>query len=108
MSLEDIKVPSVYEELALVVNNHYQIAIPWRSQKPCLQNNRAVAENRLKHLRRRLVRGLDHSKKYSKFIKDLQARNYAEKISSEQIDSETGVVWYLPTTVSLTPRNRIK
>ena len=30
-----------------------------------------------------------------KFIEDLQARNYAE-IPSEQIDSESGVVWYLP------------
>ena len=42
------------------------------------------------------MREPDHRKKYSKFIEDLQARNYAEKIPSEQIDSESGVVWYLP------------
>ena len=34
MSLQDRKALSVYEESALVVNHHYQIAIPWRSQKP--------------------------------------------------------------------------
>ena len=96
MSLEDRKALLVYEESALVVNHHYQIAIPWRSQKPCLPNNRAMTEHPLKHLRRRLVRDLVHRKKYSKFIEDLQTRNYAEKIPNEQIDSESGVVWYLP------------
>ena len=55
MSLEDRKTLYVYEESALVVNHHYQIAIPWRSQKPCLPNNRVMAEHRLKHLRRGLV-----------------------------------------------------
>ena len=55
-----------------------------------------MAEHQLKHLRRRLVREPDHRKKCSKFIEDLQARNYTEKIPSEQIDSESGVVWYLP------------
>ena len=96
MSLEDRKALSVYEESAFVVNHHYQITTPWRRQKPCLPNNRTMAEHRLKQLRRRFVRDPDHRKKYSKFIKDLQARNYAEKIPGEQSDSEHGVVWYLP------------
>ena len=54
-----------------------------------------MAEHQLKHRRRKLGRDLDHRKKYLKFIKDLQARNYAE-IPGEQIDDGSIVVWYLP------------
>ena len=54
------------------------------------------------------MRDSDRRKKYSKFIEDLQARNYVEKIPSEEIDNESGVVWYLPHDSVIHPKKQNK
>ena len=63
--------------------------------EPCLPSNQSMAEHRLKLFRRRLVKDLDLRQNYSKFIEHLQARNVTEKISTEEINRKSGVVWYL-------------
>eukprot|EP00112_Aurelia_sp_Birch-Aquarium-sp1_P012064 Seg2533.1 transcript_id=Seg2533.1/GoldUCD/mRNA.D3Y31 product="hypothetical protein" protein_id=Seg2533.1/GoldUCD/D3Y31 len=56
MSVQDKHALEIFEESAQLVNGHYQIAIPWKQGQPCMPNNRRIAEQRLGHLKRRLVR----------------------------------------------------
>eukprot|EP00794_Sanderia_malayensis_P000803 gene803-99_t len=56
MSIEDKRALAVLNEMAKLVDGHYQLAIPWRNVQPCLPNNRLVAEHRLKYLKRKLSR----------------------------------------------------
>lgn len=47
---------------------HYKIAFPWGHDAPCLLNNRALADHRLKLLRRRLLKNPALHSKYSSFM----------------------------------------
>ena len=54
MSVEDKRALQIFEKSAQLVKGHYQIAIPWRQNQPCMPNNRKIAEQRLRYLKRRL------------------------------------------------------
>jgi len=56
MSLNDRKALNIMEEPVKLENGHYEMALPWKSYLPRLQNNRTLAERRLLQLKRRLLR----------------------------------------------------
>ena len=56
MSLNDRKALNIMEETVKLENGHYEMALPWKSYPPRLQNNRTLAERRLLQLKRRLLR----------------------------------------------------
>ena len=47
LSVEDHRALAILESSARKVDGHYQLALPWRFQTPCLPNNRSVAARRL-------------------------------------------------------------
>ena len=96
MSMEDKRALAVLEDTAKLVDGHYQLAIPWRDVKPCLPNNRSVAEHRLKHLKKKLSRDVGLCKKYTNFIDDLMVKDHARKVPQDQVSRKDGAVWYLP------------
>lgn len=96
MSVQDKRALEIFEESAQLVNGHYQIAIPWKQGQPCMPNNRRIAEQRLRHLKRRLVGDPALKQKYANFIDDLLDKGYARRVPDQQLSCNGGNVWYLP------------
>ena len=63
---------------------------------PCLPNNRAMAEHRLKLLRRRLLKNPDLRSKYSAFMDSLFENGHAQMVPKTPLEHKAGVAWYLP------------
>jgi len=59
MSKEDKRALSIMKESICLKEGHYQIDLPWKDDVLCLPNNQAMAEHRLKLLRRRLFKNPD-------------------------------------------------
>ena len=95
MSLNDKKALSIMEETVKLENGHYQIALPWITYPPRLENNKSLAENRLKTLRKRLQREPVVLEKYKEFMNNLISNDYARKVGSQE-PGPLGTHWYLP------------
>ena len=96
MSVNDKKAMKIMEDSLSFVHGHYQMAIPWKDEKPCLPNNRSMAEGRLGHLKKKLSRDSTMRVKYADFIDDLLIKGYARKIPEESVNDVGNISWYLP------------
>ena len=56
MSANDRHAMELMRDSISLEKGHYQLALPWRNDPPCLENNRSVVDHRLKLLKRRLSR----------------------------------------------------
>ena len=54
MSQNDMKTLEIWDTGKTVVDNHYTLAIPFKEERPCLPDNRSMAEKRLRMLGKRL------------------------------------------------------
>ncbi|XP_042211558.1 uncharacterized protein LOC121858966 [Homarus americanus] len=102
-SLEDKRVLRLWSETGIKTNGHYQFPIPFRNEKTELPNNKAVAERRRDGLRRRLSKDTRLRQGYVEEINKLVAEGYAESVPKCQLESDTGLVWYLPHHPVLNP-----
>ena len=84
------------KESICLKKGHYEIALPWRENVPCLLNNRTLAEHRLKLLRRRLLRNPELHSKYSSFMNSLFVNGHALRVPENRLEHPVGPVWYLP------------
>eukprot|EP00794_Sanderia_malayensis_P000717 gene717-16395_t len=50
MSVSDKKALKILEGSLQVSDGHYQMAIPWKAENPCLPNHRVMTEKRLEYL----------------------------------------------------------
>ena len=97
MSIEDRRALAIMENTVRKVDGHYQIALPWRYQSPCLPNNRSMAERRLRLLQNRLKKDESLRMKYRDVIDDYIERGHARKVQVNlDEDSKDKPVWYLP------------
>ena len=103
MSREDLKAVDIMEQTTVLNVNHYQMEFPWKSRQPSLLNNRALAEHRLKLLKKRLCRDSDLFGKYLKFIDDYLHKGYCEKVPDSSLSRADGMVWYLQRHPVLRP-----
>ena len=62
--------------------------------KPNLPNNKFVAEKRLDHLKKRLLKYKKYYDDYNTFMSDIIRQGYAEKVALEEINGTES--WYLP------------
>ncbi|KAK3737962.1 hypothetical protein QZH41_000763 [Actinostola sp. cb2023] len=76
-------------------DNHYEIALPWKNDPPCLYDNKSQAERRLQLLKKRLQKDPVVLEKYKDFMDNLLSKNHARKLSSEDL-AQTAEAWYLP------------
>ena len=95
MSQNDKRALNVMENSARIVDGHYEIGLPWRNHPPRLSNNRVQAEQRLRSLRRRLEQNPPLLQKYKQFMDDLLVKDYARKVTSQEI-GPLKTHWYLP------------
>jgi len=103
MSKEDKRALSIMKESICLKEGHYQIDLPWKDHVPCLPNNRAMAEHRLKLLRRRLLKNPDLRSKYSAFTDSLFENRHAQMVPQTPPEHTTSVTWYLPHHPVLNP-----
>ncbi|XP_055955970.1 uncharacterized protein LOC126816200 [Patella vulgata] len=96
MSVSDKRALEIIENSLTKVDNHYQVALPWKSVTPYLPNNRTVAENRLNGLRRRFLRNPTLFDRYKDTIQGYIDSGHAELVPAEDVNT-TSPVWYLPT-----------
>ena len=95
MSPNDHKALGIMEESVTMQNGHYEIALPWKKYPPNLPNNKTQAENRLQLLKKRLNKNPELLGKYREFMNNLLQKDYASKVSEEEVGS-LGTQWYLP------------
>ena len=98
MSQLDKRALSIMENTIQLENGHYVMGLPWKDHLPCFPNNRALAENRLNGLNRKLIKDRALYDEYVKFIDNLEENSYAEKVPYDEValDDWQGRVWYLP------------
>ena len=92
LSQNDNRALKIMQDTAALQDGHYTIALPWKDDAPCLENNRSLAEQRLRLLRKRLLKDSDLRVKYAACIKDLPQKVYAKKALPIGIPGGT---WYL-------------
>ena len=73
----------------------YKIALPFTSENVNLPNNRAMAERRIKGLKRRLDKDPALHKRYTQYMADLVKKGHAVPVSADS-HTEEGKKWYLP------------
>ena len=72
----------------------YQVAVPWKEERPCLINNRPLAERRLQQVERKLVKDKKVAKAYQQVIDDYLKKNYILRFPSTEKRCEGE--WLLP------------
>ena len=65
-------------------------------EDPHLPFNRAAAEARLHHLKRRFSRDPDLEAKYRVVIEEYVNKGYARKLTPEEVATRSRITWYLP------------
>lgn len=93
MSSNDKRAFEIMSETAVLKEGHYEIALPWKEDTPYLENNKTVAEHRLRSLKKRLLLNPELLVRYKECIEDLLEKGYASPVSATPTSGKT---WYLP------------
>ncbi|XP_064621227.1 uncharacterized protein LOC135484045 [Lineus longissimus] len=96
MSVEDKRAMQILESKTAFIDGNYQIGLLWREENPCLPNNKASAEKRLRVLQKRFAKDSEYAAMYRKAIEDYITKGYAVQLSDEEAAVTTSKTWYLP------------
>ena len=77
-------------------DGHFEIPLPFDCDNIHLPNNVEVAKRRLASLKRKLLRDTQYRSDYSDFMKEIISKDYAEPVSTDNIQGPEGRTWYLP------------
>ena len=72
----------------------YQVAVPWKEERPHLVSNRPLAERRLQQVERKLAKNEKIATAYQQVIDEYLQKNYIRRIPSTEKRSEAE--WLLP------------
>ena len=95
-SVDDKRAVDVWERSVKVVDGHYQMDIPFKSEHSNLPDNRSVAGKRLQSLAKWFLRDPELYTKYKGGIQELLDKGYAERVPEQEIGVTPGRTWYLP------------
>ena len=95
LSVEDRRARAKLEADARIVDGRYEVPMLWKTDTPWLPDNRPMAERRLASLERKLRKDEGLHVEYSKCIRQLVEKGYAEKIEEDD-QPQAGRTWYLP------------
>ncbi|KAJ8367292.1 hypothetical protein AAFF_G00323530 [Aldrovandia affinis] len=90
MSREDHQFMRSVSKSAELVDGHYCIGLPLRSETANMPNNRCVAEQRAIGLKRKLSKNPDLHEDYKDFMTGIVEKGYAVKVPKEQLSREDG------------------
>ena len=83
------------------LENHYQIALPWKDNQPSLPDNFAMALKRLRNTEARLQRDNTTASAYAEVISSYVRKGYVKKVNRESDTKKQK--WYLPHFPILRP-----
>ena len=95
-SVEDNKALNKMEQSLQRVGDHFQVGLPWREESPYLPNNKPMAEQRLRLLKKRLLQDEDLLTKFQTTMEEYIAKGHAQRVPREELDARERPVWYLP------------
>ena len=67
----------------------YEIAVPWKEDRPHLPNNLPMAEKRLKSVEQKLLRDNELARAYQGVIEDYLQKGYIRKVLQDESVPET-------------------
>ena len=95
MSVDDRKALKTMQDTAQLVNGKYQVGIPWKvDPNEALPNNRAMAESRLRMLKRKFSTNPQLAEDYSKTVEAYIADGQAKLVDDDTLKGEAQ--WFLP------------
>lgn len=94
-SQEDKEWKNVIENSIKKVDGHFQVDLPFKSQKQALPYNKKQAENRLESLKKRLVKDENYKLEYIQFMEDMLKKGYAEKVPKQDLLKPQNNIYYL-------------
>ena len=94
LSCEDKFALQLANNCTRLVDNHFEVALPWNSSTQILPNNYVVARKRLDFLQRRLLQDEQFCEQYKAGMCKYIDKGYLELVTSEQ--SGANRVWYMP------------
>ena len=77
-----------------IVDERYQISVPWKSERPQLPNNCQMAVSRLTSTKQNLKKNPEVAAEYQKTIDAYVSKGYLRKVNLESKDAPPA--WYLP------------
>jgi len=78
------------------VDGHYEMPLPFKKEEAIFQNNRDLAVNRLKHLKKRLKSDQNYRKDYQDFMQNIISNGHAERVPENELAINDGHTWYVP------------
>ncbi len=95
VSQEDLLFLSkIKEGIRQMEDGHYELPLPFKTDKPNLPDNKQCAVHRLNSLERRLRRNEQYYEDYVHFMNDIISRGDAEKVPQPELDNQPA--WYIP------------
>nr|XP_055038406.1 uncharacterized protein LOC129426212 [Misgurnus anguillicaudatus] len=95
ISQEDILFLSkVKESIRQKENGHYELPLPFKTDKPSLPDNKQCAVHRLNSLERRLRKVKQYHDDYVSFMNEIITRGDAEKVPIDELQNQPA--WYIP------------
>lgn len=95
-SVEDNRATRLLKETTKQTSQGYEVGLLWKKPDVTLPNNKELAEQRLRHLKKRFTKDEEFAKKYRDVIDDYLDKGYAKKLSEEEAKNTSDITWYLP------------
>ena len=96
-SQDDMKFISILENgIRKRDDNHYEMPLPFRDEKPVLPNNKILAETRLTQLKKRFSNDSKYQKDYVKFMDNIIEKGFAERVPECELNRNDGQTYYIP------------
>ncbi|XP_028417981.1 uncharacterized protein LOC114542688 [Dendronephthya gigantea] len=96
LSREDRRFLEIVKNGICHQDGKYEIPLPFKDQTAKLPNNRSMAVNRLRPLKKRLESNAAYREDYLKFMQKVIDSGYAEKVPVQQRKVTDKPVWYIP------------
>ena len=93
-SNEDVKFMKKMEGIRHQENGHYEIPLPFTSERPQLPNNRDMVMKRFRSLKTKLIRNEKYRSDYLNFMSNLIESEHAEIVPDDEL--KNNCAWYIP------------
>ena len=106
-SVDDVRALSKMKSSTKMIDGHYEVALPWKNDKPLLPNNRKLASKRLECLKRKLEKDSELFEKYKDKIDEYLNLGYAKQVPENLQNPQVGEAWYIPHHATMQSKFRV-
>lgn len=96
MSVEDQQFMDIVSSSAVLEDGHYSMKLTFRKANVSMPFNKAVAQQRAQHLLKKYKKDQKFFGEYKDFMQDIIGKGYAEVVPQDQLQHESGKVWFIP------------